>query len=380
VNHLYPDPSDAQSTPDWTIALPYDSGIVDQWQEDDVEDDLVILAEVDSGPDVEPDIAPSPDTTPGPSCDDEVQNGDELGVDCGGSCPDCMQPTIFDEFCGGLPTQDTTGVLDESLLTPSGGVVVVEDGSVIENLEITGVLDIRANNVTVRNVRVNAEGTWYAIRTDRKKAGKAHQYPWTGILIEHVEAFGTHSSVVLAGGVGVAPGDGVTIRHSYFHDSGGDATKFRSNVLMECCFYHRIGTHPTAHADGTQIRAGARTEIRYNNCELSIPESDEGLGDPFKSNACVMASAELGPLDDIRIHHNRLQGGNYTVYITTDKDEPHPVTNCVITDNIFGSNYRFGVWQVNTAVDIVDNTCESTGSEPIEKQCACPEGELCGQK
>ncbi len=159
VNHLYPDPSDAQSTPDWTIALPYDSGIVDQWQEDDVQDDLVILAEVDSGPDVEPDVAPSPDTTPGPSCDDEVQNGDELGVDCGGSCPACMQPTIFDEFCGGLPTQATTGVLDESLLTPSGGVVVVEDGSVIENLEITGVLDIRANNVTVRNVRVNAEGT-----------------------------------------------------------------------------------------------------------------------------------------------------------------------------------------------------------------------------
>ncbi len=149
---------------------------------------------------------------------------------------------------------------------------------------------------------------------------------------------------------------------------------------MECSFYHRLGTNPGAHADGTQIREGRNTEIRYNNCELSVSDSDDFAGSPYKTNACVIASASLGPLDNIRVHHNRLQGGNYTVYITVDKNQDYPVTNCSIKDNIFGSNYRFGVWQINTSVEIEGNICESTGNAPVEKQCPCPEGAKCGQK
>lgn len=43
----------------------------------------------------------------GPSCFDGVQNGDETGVDCGGSCPDCpTEPTCTD----GIQNGDETGV------------------------------------------------------------------------------------------------------------------------------------------------------------------------------------------------------------------------------------------------------------------------------
>jgi len=41
-----------------------------------------------------------------PSCDDGIQNGDETGVDCGGSCAPCVTVTCDD----GIQTGDETGV------------------------------------------------------------------------------------------------------------------------------------------------------------------------------------------------------------------------------------------------------------------------------
>ncbi|MFK7781718.1 ASPIC/UnbV domain-containing protein, partial [Psychroserpens sp.] len=47
------------------------------------------------------------ETQPDPTCTDGIQNGDETGVDCGGSCPDaCPEPTCFD----GIQNGDETGI------------------------------------------------------------------------------------------------------------------------------------------------------------------------------------------------------------------------------------------------------------------------------
>ena len=43
---------------------------------------------------------------PDPTCDDGIQNGDETGVDCGGSCAPCADPTCDD----GIQNGDETGV------------------------------------------------------------------------------------------------------------------------------------------------------------------------------------------------------------------------------------------------------------------------------
>ncbi|MEM6696821.1 MAG: T9SS type A sorting domain-containing protein [Bacteroidota bacterium] len=46
-------------------------------------------------------------TTAEPTCDDGIQNGDEEGIDCGGSnCPDCPEPTCDD----GIQNGDETGI------------------------------------------------------------------------------------------------------------------------------------------------------------------------------------------------------------------------------------------------------------------------------
>jgi len=41
-----------------------------------------------------------------PSCDDGIQNGDEEGIDCGGSCPDCLEGI---DFSGTWVQEDITG-------------------------------------------------------------------------------------------------------------------------------------------------------------------------------------------------------------------------------------------------------------------------------
>ncbi len=55
----------------------------------------------------------------GPSCDDGVQNGDETGVDCGGSCTPCVTPPTCDD---GVQNGDETGVdCGGSNCAPCGG-------------------------------------------------------------------------------------------------------------------------------------------------------------------------------------------------------------------------------------------------------------------
>jgi hypothetical protein len=339
--------------------------------------------------------------TPALTCSDEQKNGFESDVDCGGSCPACQEGQAcfnnkdcasvycvdgicaeLDGFgikCGGLPNENTTGVINEESLLPSGGLVVTEDGAVIENLHITGALDIRANNVHVRNVRVDANGALYAIRTDRQVDGKAFQWPWKGIVIEHVEAYGTSSAIVLAGGQGNVAGEGVIIRHANLHDSGSDATKLRSNVLLECGYFHRLGINEGAHADGVQSRKGSNVEIRYNNCDLPVSGFVDFPGSPYKTNACVIMGAEVGFIDNYHIHHNRMNGGNYTIFVGPDKGFGVP-TNIVINDNSFGSHYRYGIMSAKTSVSFTSNRCESSGLEVDGNDCACPNGISCGQK
>jgi hypothetical protein len=62
--------------------------------------------------------------TAGPTCDDGIQNGDETGVDCGGSCAPCVTPPTCDD---GIQNGDEEGVdCGGSNCAPCPVVVCVE--------------------------------------------------------------------------------------------------------------------------------------------------------------------------------------------------------------------------------------------------------------
>jgi hypothetical protein len=216
------------------------------------------------------------------------------------------------------------------------------DGAVLENLDITGTVTIDADNVTVRNFRINTSGS-YGINI---VAGHS------GIVIEDGEIYNMSSAGIL--------GAGFTARRLHIHDSGGDGIKAGGAggpTLVEYCFIEKLGTKADAHADGNQTRGGSNITFRYNNIWIPVPGKPNYPGAPYKSNAAGMHCCGVS---NIVYESNWLNGGGYTIYCQTSGVD---VPGIHVRNNLFGREYEFGV-RSGTCDEWSGNRWEDTG-EPI---------------
>ncbi len=239
------------------------------------------------------------------------------------------------------PSAHNTGPRDPGALVPSGNITVRQDGAVIEDVDVTGGIYIQADNVTLRNFRVTADA-WYGVQV-----ADGH----SGIVIEDGEI----TNAATAGLMGV----GFTARRLYLHDCGGDGMKVQGNggpTLVEYCFVEKLGTHPDAHADGSQTNGGSNITFRYNNFDMPHEASPNWPGAPYKSNAAIIAG--VGPISNLVIEYNWLNGGNYTVYCS--KDDSRGVS---VRYNKFGRDYKWGLI-VGPCDEIKGNVWADTG-DPI---------------
>lgn len=232
-----------------------------------------------------------------------------------------------------------TGPYDPSSLVPSGSLTITEDGAVIENVDVSGSVRIRADNVTIRNFRIDGGGTFYGIR-----ANEGH----TGALIEYGEIRNVSSAAIL--------GTGFVADRLNIHESGGDGLKVQGGggpTAVLRSWIHHLGTNDGAHADGNQSRSGQDISFIGNHCDMPITDPA-----PYKSNACMFLQTAEGPLDNVEIRGNWLNGGNYTIYCNG--------TNLRVIGNRFGRDYRFGIRNGCSTPDTewTDNVWDDTG-EPI---------------
>jgi hypothetical protein len=207
------------------------------------------------------------------------------------------RPDDSDRAARDRPSADNTGPSDPEALTRSQAPRIRTDGAVLKDLDLSGTVTIDADNVTLRNFRLNASSDFYGIQI---VAG--HK----GIVIEDGEIFNMKSAGIL--------GAGFTARRLHIHDSGGDGIKAGGAggpTLVEQCFIEKLGTKPGAHADGNQTRGGSNITFRYNNIWMPAPGTPNYPGAPYKSNAAFMISGEVS---DFVIERNWLNGGNYTIY------------------------------------------------------------------
>ncbi len=194
------------------------------------------------------------------------------------------------------PWANNTGPSDPEALSPSGSVKITTDGTVLENLDISGWITIDADDVTIRNFRVESP-SHYGI-----KIVDGHR----GILLEDGEIYGMNSAGIL--------GVGFTARRLHIHDSGSDGIKAQGSggpTLVESCFIEKLGRAEAAHADGNQTRGGSNITFRYNNIYMPYPGTPNYPGAPYKSNAAFMLQLEIS---NFVIEHNWLNGGNSTIY------------------------------------------------------------------
>ncbi|MCP3919068.1 MAG: hypothetical protein GY711_26290 [bacterium] len=241
---------------------------------------------------------------------------------------------------GPRPDATNTGPTNPSALTSVGSMTVTTDGALIENVRVGGTLRIKANNVTVRNFIVDGGGgSSYGIR-----ATDGYQ----GIVIEDGEVKNVVSSCIYGGGF--------TARRLNVHESGGDGFKTTGNVLVEHCWIHHLGTNPGAHADGNQTRYGSNFVFRANNFDMPIT-----VPGPYKSNAALIIQTGEGPIDNVLIEGNWVNGGNFTVYLKDKGVGYGDPTNCTLLNNRFGLDYRFGVLSTTGPVHIEGNVWDGTG-------------------
>lgn len=261
----------------------------------------------------------------------------------GGSSPDGLRPG---------PTN--TGPTNPSILTAyTGPNPITQDGTVIENKIFNTGVKVWASNVTIRNFKINANGALFGL--DCNDAGP-------GCVFEDGE-------IIEAAAAGIK-GRNWTARRLNIHECHKDVTKPQGNVLMEDCWLHNSGTNPSSHADGAQISWGSNITLRRNNFDMPIPESVNGTSG-YKSNSNIFIRSVFGPVDNILIEQNWLNGGNFTVYLNDWHENGEPFglpTNVRVINNIFSGtpDYRYGYWrhEVPSAIT-TGNTWEFNGAPVI---------------
>ena len=240
---------------------------------------------------------------------------------------------------GQKPGPHNTGPSDPSLLVPSGTITADVDGMVIENVDVNGIIRIEANNVTIRNFRINAGGNSYGIHCTFGT--------YTGTVMEDGEIYNVDSSALI--------GRNFTARRLNIHHSGGDGIKAEGNVLVEGCWIHHLGMNPGAHADGDQTRNGSNIVFRGNN--IDMPEGLTG----FRTNAAFIIQDETGPVSNFLIEGNWLNGGNYTIMLANE--QYGGPSNITILNNRFGRDYRYGTLTLDgLSVVASGNVWDDTGA------------------
>ena len=221
------------------------------------------------------------------------------------------------------PDASNTGPTDPSILKASGDITVKTDGAIIENVNITGHIEVNASNVTIRNFKISTSTYWgiYVI------GGK-------NILIEDGEIDGKGVS---DNGV---TGSNYTVERVHLHNLGGDAFKADGNNWIEACYIHDIGQSPGAHGDGVQMMGGSGQTIVGNNFNLV-----SGI-----VNASIFPGGG-GPVTNILVQGNRINSGGWSIYCNTSMKVRH---------NVFGPAGGYGP-VTNPCQDWVDNIWEETG-------------------
>ena len=67
------------------------------------------------------------------------------------------------------------------------------------------------------------------------------------------------------------------------------------------------------------------------------------VADGYQSNAACIIQTVFGPVSNVTIRENYLEGGNFTVYLTDKGNGFGPISRARLIRNRFGRDYNHGV-------------------------------------
>lgn len=242
---------------------------------------------------------------------------------------------------GPVAGPDTTGVPDGVVLRPqTGDITVFTSGTVIDGLDLTGCITIRANDVTIRNSRITCSGsaTTMVVATNGS---------YRNLVVEDSELDG---SGVVDIGIGW---QNYTVRRTEIRGTN-DGARMGSNSTVDSSWIHGMVRKGALHPDAVQSTGGIGIRVTGN----TLDPRNTDTGD--QGNASVMLGSELRPgvLQDVVVSGNRMGGGNYTVNVRGDA----VVAGVTVSGNTFTAGAKYGPLLAPAAVLAEDNVVDGTGA------------------
>ena len=251
-------------------------------------------------------------TTPGIDGGAATNDGD-AGDDAGGAMDFCA---TFPSLPSTRPTAQNTGVPAGTTLTPSGGMTITKDATVIDARDITGMIHVNANNVTIMNSKVHISGGPSDIAI-RVKAGV------NGTKILRSEIYSDSGAYV-----GIIA-DNTTVCGSYLHGWENAMTVGGGSMIQANYIDRLAGGQAGPHFDGIEVYGGgAPSRLWGNHIRLTDPQ-----GEWLSDTGAINLTAWSGDIDDVEMNGNWLGGGSYTLYV--DEQNGDQATNVKITNNRF---------------------------------------------
>ncbi|WP_147268693.1 DUF4082 domain-containing protein [Sphaerisporangium album] len=230
--------------------------------------------------------------------------------------PPTHSPSPTPPPTGGFPGASNTGVPSGTNLKPSKSVTVTKDGAVIDGLEISGEINVEADNVTIRNVRLAAApGDWGIIQRN------GH----SGLTVEDSEIFGngsqrTQFAILNQGG-------DLTVRRVDIHTiSNGILTE---QGLVEDSYLHDPKYFSGDHTDMIMCTSGppsgAKLVIRNNTVINTLEQT-----------GAIALFQDFGVVRNVTVEHNFLAGGGYSLYAGAGSKGTS--SNIKVIDNVFSKD------------------------------------------
>lgn len=234
---------------------------------------------------------------------------------------------------GQKPDATNTGPTNPGILVASGGMTITAANQVIQDVAVSGTIVIKAPGVVIKNFKINASGSNY------------------GVQVVSGDVTLQDGEITNAMGAAVIGNNWVATR-LHVHEMGSDAFNGGGHNTLEYCYIHNCGMSAGAHADGLQLNNGDTIIIRGNN--IDMPYWSQIGSQVYRGNSCLFLNGYVyNYLDGTVIDGNWFNGGNYSIYALTQ-------TNTQVTNNIFGSDWQYGL--VNGKVAVWTNNTDTDGN------------------
>lgn len=240
----------------------------------------------------------------------------------------------------------------QALTLHSGDLNTTANGQVISGLEITGTVNVRHDDVTIRRCWIHNSG-FFGIDAEPGAVTDGHP-----AIIEDclVSAAGPGTTGIL--------NSNITVRRCRIRDSE-NGFDLGANVLVEYCFVYPLYNEGEAHADGIQTQSGgpaSNLTIRHNT--IFCRGTNGGV--EVSGTSAIICAIGTTSFTNVTIDHNFMAGGAFTLY----GPQSRTGTNVQIVNNHFGTNFHalvgaFGPWTDATDEAVVSGNVKVDAADTV---------------